>query len=149
MGFGWVFQRHGTIENNHMIGNHQAGIAVENGIHFQVRDNLFMNNRHGILLWSKHVPYLEHFLPDNITSQNWQIENNTFLGNYKALRIAADQDHGIRPLPISGELGLPAPKPSNHVIRNNKFQENTYVIDQIDTLNSTIDQNEYLNNIYD
>jgi hypothetical protein len=108
-----------------------------------------MNNRHGILLWSKHVLDLEQSLPDNNTSQDWQIENNTFIGNYKALRIAADQDHGIRPLPISGELGFPAPKPSNHIIRNNKFQENTFVIDQIDTLNSTIDQNEYLNNIYD
>jgi hypothetical protein len=72
-------------------------------------------------LRSKHVPNLEKSLPENITVLDWKNENNTFTRNHKAIRIAADQDHEIRPLPENGELGLPAPKPANHSIRNNKF----------------------------
>lgn len=112
-----------------MISNRQAGIAVENGINFLVRDNIFTNNRHGILLWLNHILQIETSLPENITSYDWKIENNSFIGNQKAIRIAADQDHGIRKLPESGELGLPAPKPANHIIRDNKFEENIHVIE--------------------
>ncbi len=148
-GFWLGFSRGGTLENNQLIGNRQAGIAVENGINFDIRDNSFTNNRHGILLWSRLVPELERARTENSTSRDWLIEKNFFSGNHKAIRIAADQDHGIRPLPEDGHLGLSAPKPANHVIRSNEFHDNIYVIDQINTFNTLIEHNQYFNNQYD
>jgi parallel beta-helix repeat protein len=148
-GFWLGFSRDGTIENNQIIGNRQAGIAAENGVNFNVNRNIISNNRHGILLWSKHLPQFDQGMPENTTSMSWTIERNTFSGNHKAIRIAADQDHGIEPLPASGELGYPAPKPANHVIRNNLFEKNVHVLEQIDTLDTRIDSNEMRNNYHE
>jgi parallel beta-helix repeat protein len=143
------FSRHGNLENNQMIGNWQAGIAVENGIKYEVRNNVFLNNRHGILLWSKHVPEIERSVPKNTTSLDWRIEHNTFTGNYTAIRIAANQDHRIRPISVDGELGFTARKPANHIICNNKFHENLPTIDQVDIIYNTINQNELIKNLYE
>lgn len=148
-GFWLGFSRDGMIEDNQILGNRQAGIAVENGINFTVRNNQISNNRHGILLWSKHVSTLEKGLPENTTSLNWRIEHNTFTGNQKAIRIAADQDHGVRPLPASGELGFPAPKPENHLIMFNKFEQNFHPIEEINTLHTTNESNEFITNTYE
>lgn len=49
-GFWLGFSRQFTLEDNHLIGNHQAGIAVENGFGIQVRNNSFQDNGHGVLL---------------------------------------------------------------------------------------------------
>lgn len=123
-GFWLGFSRKNQIENNQMIGNQQAGIATENGTEMLVRGNLFQSNGFGILLWSKRIPGFEKSAPDNTTSYQWLIEDNQFLQNRTAIRIAADQDHGIRPLPASGESGLTAPKPHHHTIRNNQLKNN-------------------------
>jgi hypothetical protein len=80
------------------LATDKAEIAVKNGINFLVRSNQFSCNRYGILLWPKYVQIIDACLPENTTSLNFRIENNTFIGNYKAIRIAANLDHSIRPL---------------------------------------------------
>jgi parallel beta-helix repeat protein len=131
-GFWLGFSRDGTLEGNQISGNRQAGIATENGIHFRVSGNTFQGNGHGVLLWSKRVPEFERGLPENDTSHDWLIEGNTFTANNKAIRIAADQDHGTRPLPPSGKSGLPAPQPHDHRIRNNRFEGNGVDLDLLE-----------------
>ena len=146
----WLcFSQDGTIENNQIIANRQAGIATENGVNFNINRNILSNNRYGILLCSKHIPQFDQGMPENTTSLRWTIERNIFSGNHKAIRIAADQDHGIKPLPARGELGYPAPKPANHVIRNNVFEKNVHAFEQIDILDTRIDSNELRNNYYE
>lgn len=130
-GFWLGFSRHNTLENNQVNSNRQAGIAVENGVDFSVRDNHFEQNTHGILLWSKRLPDCEPNAPENDTSRDWKIENNSFIRNTKAIRIAANQDHGIRPLREDGAWGLPTPAPRQHIIRNNHFQQNAQVFDLV------------------
>ena len=140
-GFWLGFSSHGVLENNQMISNRQAGIATENGFAFQVCDNLFQDNGHGILLWSKHVPVFDQGVPDNNTSYEWQIEENTFVGNRKAIRIAADQDHGIRALLPSGAWGLPAPLPHHHTIRNNRIENNQVSLDLVRAEHTVLEKN--------
>jgi parallel beta-helix repeat protein len=148
-GFWLGFSSAGSLINNQIIGNRQAGIATENGIDFIIERNTFERNHHGILLWSKHIPEFDQALPDNKSSINWKIERNTFIRNYKGIRIAADQDHGVRPLPTDGKLGYPAPHPSKHVIKNNRFEANTHVIETVDTVDTIIDSNELIDNTYE
>lgn len=119
LGFSWDT----TIENNRMVMNRQAGIAVENGHGFTVRGNTFQANGHGILLWSKYVEKFAELFPENLTSYDWRIEKNAFTRNGKAIRIAADQDHGTRSMPP--ELcGKPELRPHHHIIRGNDIQDN-------------------------
>lgn len=148
-GFWLGFSSSTVLEQNQMIANRQAGIAVENGVNFIVSGNLLSNNHYGRLLWSKLVPQIARLLPENITSLNWRIEHNSFLSNHKAIRIAANQDHGIHPLPESGELGLLAPTPAHHIIHDNKFESNVYVIEQADVQDTLIDGNEMVNNLHE
>lgn len=140
-GFWLGFSSHSILENNQVKSNHQAGIATENGFNFRVRGNLFEENGHGILLWSKRIPAFESGVPENTTSYNWLIEENRFVRNRKAIRIAADQDHGIRPLPPSGEWGFPAPTPHDHTIRCNDFIENSVNIELCNTESTLIQGN--------
>jgi len=148
-GFWLGFSRQFTLEDNHLIGNHQAGIAVENGFGIQVRNNSFQDNGHGVLLWSKHISGFAHAVPENNTSYDWLIENNTFTGDGKAIRIAADQDHGIRPLPPSGEWGTPAPTPHDHTIRNNQIQHSRVGIELVGVKNTILDSNMLNHNVKD
>lgn len=148
-GFWMGFSRQFILEDNYMIGNHQAGIAVENGFGFQVQENTFQENGHGVLLWSKHIPGFARAVPENDTSYAWLIENNTFTGDRKAIRIAADQDHGIRPLAPSGEWGTPAPPPHDHTIRENKIQQCRIGIELVGVKNSYLEGNIFADNVSD
>ncbi|MEW6716547.1 MAG: NosD domain-containing protein [Chloroflexota bacterium] len=141
-GFWLGFSREGVLENNRMWRNRQAGIATENGFDFQVRGNTFQYNNHGILLWSKHIPEFTQAVPENTTSYDWVIEGNTFIGNRKAIRIAADQDHGIRPHLVEGKPAPPTPPPFHHTIRNNRFEENVVEIEEEGVKDSTLEGNE-------
>jgi parallel beta-helix repeat protein len=133
-GFWLGFSSHGLLEENQMIGNHQAGIAVENGVDFQVRRNLFQDNQHGILLWSKHIPEFLPAVPENETSYNWSIERNEFIRNNKAIRIAANQDHGLRPYRVpEGQSISGWFRPHDHLIRSNRFQDNQIGIETLHT----------------
>ena len=119
-GFWLGFSSDCTLTNNQIHGNHQAGIAVENGIHFEVLDNDIQNNTHGILIWTRSYEFLKNVPDINATSLDWRIERNKLVQNKKAIRIAADQNHGVRPLEEQRSSILP----ENHVVRNNEIRDN-------------------------
>lgn len=123
-GFWLGFSTANTLENNHIHANRRAGIAVENGVGMTVRDNDFQRNRYGILLWSKYVERFTHAVPDNDTSRDWTIRNNKFTDERVAVRIAADQDHGVRP----NQSHHHCPPPHNHTITDNSFYHCTETV---------------------
>lgn len=137
-GFWLGFSRETIIENNRMVHNRQAGIAVENGYGFQVRGNTFQACGHGILLWTHHVPEFKEVYPENDTSRDWEIVENKFVRNGKAVRIAWEQDHGIRPLPDDTPH---APRPHHHTIRKNEMQENRVGVELVNTDFTVIEEN--------
>jgi len=119
LGFSWD----NVIENNRMVHNRQAGIAVENGHGMIVRGNNFQANGHGILLWTHFVEKFLQIYPESVTSFDWTIEENIFTRNGKGIAILAEKDHGIRPLPAE-ESGRQEARPHDHIIRNNDIQDN-------------------------
>lgn len=137
-GFWLGFSRETIIENNRMVHNRQAGIAVENGYGFQVRGNTFQACGHGILLWTHHVPEFKEIYPENDTSRDWEIVENKFVRNGKAVRIAWEQDHGIRPLPDDTPH---APRPHHHTIRKNEMQENRVGVELVNADYTVIEEN--------
>ena len=137
-GFWLGFSRDNQMEGNQIIGNRQAGIAVENGIDMVATNNRFQRNGHGILLWSKHVPKFTRSVPDNDTSRNWRIHNNQIVHNDKGIRIAGNQDHGIRQLSADFE---PTPLPQNHIIENNVIAQNRVGIELQNAVDTTISDN--------
>lgn len=119
-GFWLGFSSDCTLTNNQIYNNRQAGIAVENGVHFEVRENDFQSNAHGILIWSRSYEFLKNVPNINSTSSDWLIERNRLIQNKKAIRIAANQNHGIQPI-----KGTPATiLPRNHQILNNEMRDN-------------------------
>lgn len=119
-GFWLGFSSDCVISDNQIHGNHQAGIAVENGVSFRVEANDIRNNAHGILIWNRSYDFLKDVSDINTTSSDWLIERNKLIQNQKAIRIAANQNHGIYPL----QGGSPAPSPHHHRIQNNHFRDN-------------------------
>jgi parallel beta-helix repeat protein len=140
-GFWLGFSQGGVIENNQMAFNAQAGIAVENGFGFSVKHNTFQDNGHGILLWSKQIPAFEKAVPKNNTSYDWLIEENNFNHNGKAIRIAADQDHGIRP--YQGKT----PQPHSHTIRKNTIDDNRIGVELVNCSGNAVKDNTMRGNV--
>ncbi|MEJ5309084.1 MAG: DUF1565 domain-containing protein [Anaerolineae bacterium] len=70
-------------------------------------------------------------------------------GNRKAIRIAADQDHGIRPLDPSGRWGQPAPRPHDHAIYRNTITGNVIGIELVDAEATTLAENQFHGNVRD
>ena len=119
-GFWLGFSSDCKLKDNQIYNNRHAGIAVENGIDFKVLDNDIRNNAHGILIWTRFYDFLKKVPDINATSQDWLIERNKLIQNKKAIRIAANQNHGIRSLD-----GEPSPvPPNNHTIHNNEIRGN-------------------------
>ena len=144
-GFWLGFSSDCTIQDNKIYHNRQAGIAVENGIGFQVLENDIVSNAHGILIWTRSYEFLKN-LPDiNQTSRDWLIEHNKLIQNKKGIRIAANQNHGIRPL--EGEQSsLP---PENHHIQNNDIQENIVGIELERARDTQMKENSFRNFLHD
>jgi len=126
LGFSWDT----LIEGGRMVMNRQAGIAVENGHGITVRGCQFQGNGHGILLWSRHVEQFARLFPESLASHDWTIEQCVFTRNGKGIRIAADQDHGIRPLP-EAESGRSETRPRRHAIRGCDIQDNRVGIELV------------------
>lgn len=143
-GFWLGFSANCKLEGNQLFHNRQAGIAVENGYGMQAVQNDFRYNQHGVLLWSKYVAGFAQAVPQNDTSRDWQIEHNRFWHNNKAIRIAANQDHGIRSLPQSDKL---PPLPRNHQIRHNKIEGNRIGVELEAAVDTTLAQNEWKGNV--
>ena len=136
LGFSWDT----VIENNRMLFNRQAGIAVENGHGFTVRGNTFQRNGHGVLIWTKHVDRFTELFPDSHTSYDWTLTENTFTRNDRGIRIAADQDHGIRPMPAEIS-GTETTRPRAHRIVRNDIQDNRVGIELVNADGTEIREN--------
>ena len=119
-GFWLGFSRDCLLKENQIYNNRQAGIAVENGAHFQILDNDIQNNAHGILLWTRLYEFLKTVPDISATSHDWRIERNKLIQNKKGIRIAANQDHGVRALREDKSPVLP----HHHMIQNNQIQGN-------------------------
>jgi len=93
-----------------------------------------------VLLWSKYVQPFALALPANDTSRDWLIEGNRFVGNGVAVRLAANQDHGVRPLPP----GVPrCPQPRAHTLRDNTFRKNRLDLELIDAEEPLLEGNNF------
>ena len=136
-GFWLGFSSDCTLKDNQIYNNRQAGIAVENGIHFEVLNNDIQNNTHGILIWTRLYDFLKTVPDMNATSRDWLIERNRLIQNKKAIRIAANQDHGVRSL-IEGKSSV---SPNNHIIQNNQIRGNIIGIDLEKVKNTQMNQN--------
>jgi parallel beta-helix repeat protein len=147
-GFWLGFSRHGVLEDNQVIGNEQAGIAVENGFDFQVRRNLFQDNQQGVLLWSKHIPEFLTAVPGNTTSYDWLVEQNEFLHNNHAIYIAANQDHGTRPYRVpEGESLSSWRRPHGHTVRKNHFKDNRVGVKAVYADQTRLEENIFEGNL--
>jgi parallel beta-helix repeat protein len=136
-GFWLGFSSDCMLKDNQIYNNRQAGIAVENGVHFEVLNNDIQNNTHGVLIWSRFYDFLKTVPGMNATSSNWLIERNKLIQNKKAIRVAANQDHGVRGL--DGDLSPIAP--SNHTIQNNEIRGNIIGIELEKVKDTQMDQN--------
>lgn len=141
-GFWLGFSSDCTLTDNQIYNNRQAGIAVENGVNYEVRDNDIQNNTHGILIWTRFYDFLKKVPNINATSTNWLIERNKLIQNKKAIRIAANQNHGIRQLAEEKSSFLP----HNHRIYHNEIRDNIIGIELEDVKDTQMNQN-ILNNL--
>ena len=141
-GFWLGFSSDCTLKDNRIHNNRQAGIAVENGIHFEVSGNDIQNNNHGILIWTRFYEFLKTVPNMNVTSSDWLIERNKLTQNKKGIRIAANQNHGVRPL--DGEKA--SVPPNNHIIQNNEIRENNIGIELEQVKDAQTNQN-IMNNL--
>ena len=144
-GFWLGFSSDCTLKNNQIYNNRQAGIAVENGVNFKALNNDIQNNTHGILIWTRSYDFLKKIPDMNATSHDWLIEKNRLIQNKKAIRIAANQDHGIRGL---GGESLLVP-PHSHTIRNNEIRGNIIGVELDRVKDTQMDQNMLDNLIAD
>ena len=119
-GFWLGFSSDCTLQDNQIHNNRQAGIAVENGVNFKVLANDIQNNNHGILIWTRSYDFLKTVPNMNLTSRDWMIERNRLIQNKKAIRIAANQNHGV----VRLERDQSPIAPSNHSIQNNELRGN-------------------------
>lgn len=139
-GFWLGFSRDNLLEKNQIWRNRQAGIAVENGHGMTVQRNDIRANGHGILLWSKYVEAFASSVPGNDTSRDWMIAHNQFVENDKGIRIAADQDHGVRPIPLERAT---TPRPRNHKIIGNIFQRGRIGIELLGVDDTMLSDNRF------
>lgn len=123
LGYSWDT----IVEGNRMLMNRQAGIAVENGHGFRILHNTFQANGHGLLLWSRLDTRFREAYPESDTCYDWRIEHNVLTRNGIGVRIAADQDHGIRPAPVPEDH--PETRPRDIAILNSDIQDNRIGID--------------------
>jgi parallel beta-helix repeat protein len=136
-GFWLGFSSDCTLKDNQIHNNRQAGIAVENGTGFKVVDNDIQNNMHGILIWTRFYDFLKTVPDMNATSRDWLIERNKLIQNKKGIRIASNQDHGVRGL----DRELSPTAPSNHIIQNNEIRGNVIGIEMEKVKETQIHQN--------
>jgi hypothetical protein len=73
----------------------------------------------------------------NVTSSDWLIERNKFIKNKKAIRIAANQDHGLRTLEGESSSVLP----NVHRIQHNEIRQNMIGIELERVEDTLLDQN--------
>ncbi|HKG54907.1 MAG TPA: right-handed parallel beta-helix repeat-containing protein, partial [Anaerolineales bacterium] len=142
-GFWLGFSSDCTLKDNQIYNNRQAGIAVENGVNFNVMNNDIQNNTHGILIWTRSYDFLKKIPDMNATSRDWLIEKNRLIQNKKAIRIAANQDHGVRGLNEGSHSFV---SPHQHIIQNNEIRGNIIGIELENVIDTQLNQN-VMNNL--
>jgi parallel beta-helix repeat protein len=142
-GFWLGFSSECTIKDNQIYNNRQAGIAVENGVGFKVTGNDIQDNTHGILIWTRFYDFLRTVPNINATSSDWLIERNRLIQNRKAIRIAANQNHGIRAL----DRELSSIPPNNHIIQNNEIRDNMIGVELEKAKDTRMDRNIMNNHV--
>ena len=73
----------------------------------------------------------------NVTSRDWLIERNRLIQNKKAIRIAANQNHGV----VKLDRDQSPIAPSNHIIQNNEIRCNLIGIELEKAKDTRIGQN--------
>lgn len=134
LGYSWDT----VVEENQALLNRQAGIAAENAHACRAERNTFQGNGCGILLWSRFAQEFVRVFPEAITTFEWALLENTLISNGTGIRIAADQDHGIRPAPPDPEGRT---RPRNHEMRRNNIQDNRIGIHLIRCDATVIEEN--------
>jgi parallel beta-helix repeat protein len=143
-GFWLGFSEENLLQENQIWHNRQAGVAVENGIGMTLKKNVLHQNGHGVLLWSKYVDAFAIAVPQNDTSRDWLLEGNQFVDNRKGIRIAGNQDHGVRPLPADTPT---TPRPNNHTIRHNSFRSSCIGIELELVEGTVLEGNRFRENV--
>jgi len=141
-GFWLGFSSACTIQDNQIYNNRQAGIAVENGVGFKVLGNDIQNNTHGILIWTRFYDFLKTIPNINATSSDWLMERNRLIQNRKAIRIAANQNHGVQAL----DRELSSIPPNHHTIQNNEIRDNLIGI-ELEKVKDTLTNQNIMNNL--
>jgi parallel beta-helix repeat protein len=136
-GFWLGFSSDCSVKDNQIYNNRQAGIAVENGVSFKVVGNDIQNNTHGILIWTRFYDFLKTVPNINATSSDWLVERNRLIQNKKAIRIAANQNHGIRALDREQSSVLP----NGHIIQKNEIRDNLIGIELERVKDTRMDHN--------
>ncbi len=139
-GFWLGFSRDTLVEGDEVRASRRAGVAVENGVGCTLRDNELADGAYGVLLWSRYYAAFAQAVPANDTSRAWLIEGNRIGGNGVGVRIAADQDHGVRPL---APLTPRCPRPHGHALRRNRFRGNRLDIELIDVEEPLLEGNSF------
>jgi len=144
-GFWLGYSVDNVLEGNRMLLNRQAGIAAEHAVGFQIRDNDFQGNGHGVLLWTQYHKEFYELLPQQRSVRDCLIERNKFYRNGTAIAILAERDHGIRP--TSAEAARPELRPRGHVIRDNDIQDNRVGIHLAGADGTVIERNKINRNV--
>ncbi len=143
-GFWLGFSRENKLQGNMILNNRRAGIAVENGVEMDISQNTIQDNGYGLLIWSRPVEEFLQAFPENDTSKFWRIKRNNIHRNGTGIRIAANQDHGIRP--YSMEKPTKAQtfyRPHDHEIDHNVISENRIGIQSINADRTIIKDNTF------
>lgn len=145
-GFWLGYSTRNILEGNRMLYNRQAGIAVEHGVDFEVRNNDFQSNGYGILLWTKYVKDFFEASEETQTVRNWLIEQNKFHRNHTGIAIFADRDHGVRPSEPE-HAGQAELRPCDNNIRNNDIQDNRVGVHLVHADRTVIERNKLARNV--
>jgi parallel beta-helix repeat protein len=128
MGYSWD----NIIEDNLIEFSRWAGIAIEHGFDFTIRNNRIRLNGEGIRLFTRGGPVIDHF-PDRRVSFNYTIEGNLFESNtlafngYTGAEIA-DQDchdfHLRNNRFVDNRVGVQFERVQRCVVEDNIFSGN-------------------------
>ena len=155
MGYSWD----NIVENNHVEFNRWAGIAIEHGHDFIVRNNSIQNNHgDGMRLWlrGKRGDELLQYWAGYEATYNFTIENNTFKGNhigfnaYTPEQFTDQQCYGFHLRNNTfddNRIGASFERVKDCSLINNHFLNNIQAgIGLINQPDVTLDANEFENN---
>ncbi len=110
-GFWMGYSHDNLIEDNTVEFNRWAGIAIEHGFDFVIRDNRIRLNGEGIRLWTRGGSLVEYF-PDRVVAHDITVEDNLIESNTTGLKA------------YTGDA-TPGDEACHHFfVRSNQFHDN-------------------------